>query len=361
MTNEYYNHGGYPAYEAPGDSTSARAEFDSITTGLNKLPSLSGFGKSIVRVNAAGTALESVAPSTVGFPTNLGSVAGTNVITATASPTLLSYAPNQQFFFAAAGANTASVTVAIDGLAALALHRPDGSALQPSDIPGADYRCLIVIRATDAVLLNPYNEVTAAVYSAAAKATPVSADLLLLVDSAASFGVKSLSWAANITALETVFDARYAPIQYLSAGTRAPFNQTAAPTGWTKDTAAALNDTAMRIVTGAVGSGGANAFSTAAYTPTITSTISGTTGGHALSVAELAVHNHSYASVNASSTFTAGGVTALTSTVGSTTGDAGSGTAHTHPLSAANAPISSGSSSITLSLKYNDFIIAVKN
>jgi len=48
----------------------------------------------------------------------------------------------------------------------------------------------------------------------------------------------------------------------LSTGTRMSFNQTAAPTGWTKDITAAMNDSIMRIVTGNVGSGGSTAFST---------------------------------------------------------------------------------------------------
>ncbi|MGE0446385.1 MAG: hypothetical protein AB7P99_14250 [Vicinamibacterales bacterium] len=46
------------------------------------------------------------------------------------------------------------------------------------------------------------------------------------------------------------------------AGTRTTFNQSAAPTGWTKETNAAYNDAAFRIVTGSASSGGANAFST---------------------------------------------------------------------------------------------------
>lgn len=40
------------------------------------------------------------------------------------------------------------------------------------------------------------------------------------------------------------------------------FNQTTAPTGWTKVTSAAYNDSALRITTGAVGAGGSDAFST---------------------------------------------------------------------------------------------------
>lgn len=48
--------------------------------------------------------------------------------------------------------------------------------------------------------------------------------------------------------------------QYIEAGTKMLFQQTTAPTGWTKDTT--HNDKSLRIVSGTVGSGGSVAFST---------------------------------------------------------------------------------------------------
>jgi len=45
-------------------------------------------------------------------------------------------------------------------------------------------------------------------------------------------------------------------------GTRMTFNQTTAPTGWTKDSAAAYNDATIRTTTGSVSTGGTRAFST---------------------------------------------------------------------------------------------------
>lgn len=44
------------------------------------------------------------------------------------------------------------------------------------------------------------------------------------------------------------------------AGTAALFSQTAAPTGWTKETGSSYNDRALRLTTGTVGSGGSTAF-----------------------------------------------------------------------------------------------------
>lgn len=56
--NEYYSHAGYPATNASGSSASMRAELDSIAAGFDKLPPLAGNALKTVRVNAAGTALE---------------------------------------------------------------------------------------------------------------------------------------------------------------------------------------------------------------------------------------------------------------------------------------------------------------
>lgn len=145
------------------------------------------------------------------------------------------------------------------------------------------------------------------------------------------------------------------------SGTRMSFNQTNAPTGWTKDVTAALNDSILRIVTGAVGAGGSQAFST-------WNGLSAT-GAHTLTTAELPAHNHAITDPghkhNASASSAAGSwdysqyiaaatVLSGTNTVAiqnATTGisvqNTGSGTAHTHPLSNG--------------IKYNDFIIASKD
>jgi len=64
MANDYFTNSGYPPFNANGDSASARAEFALVTSGFDKLPSLAGFALRLVRVNAAGTALESVTAAT---------------------------------------------------------------------------------------------------------------------------------------------------------------------------------------------------------------------------------------------------------------------------------------------------------
>ena len=128
------------------------------------------------------------------------------------------------------------------------------------------------------------------------------------------------------------------PIAFPS-GTRIAFQQTTVPTGWTKDTTAALNDSAMRIVTGTAGSGGTLGLSTAS------------TGTYALQIADMPSHTHTLTlpAVTGTGIVAASATWASLSTVQSnptaTTAATGTGTAHSHPLA----------------LKYYDFSIGTKN
>lgn len=124
------------------------------------------------------------------------------------------------------------------------------------------------------------------------------------------------------------------------SGTRMAFQQTSAPTGWTKDTTAAINDAILRLVTGSASSGGSTAFSTwNAQTAT---------GATTLSTAQIPSHTHSY-TVNTYSSeghgiYSNGYSNGQTS---DNTGAQGGGGSHTH--------------SLTQSIKYYDFIIASAN
>lgn len=66
MTNPYYDHTSYPSQGAAGSSSAARAEFELIEAGFNKLPVLAGNGSEIVSINAGATALESIATTGTG-------------------------------------------------------------------------------------------------------------------------------------------------------------------------------------------------------------------------------------------------------------------------------------------------------
>jgi len=67
-----------------------------------------------------------------------------------------------------------------------------------------------------------------------------------------------------------------------ASGTLMLFQQTAAPTGWTKQTT--HNDKALRVVSGTASSGGTTAFSTAMSTPSVSGSISGSPDVSGLSV-----------------------------------------------------------------------------
>jgi len=129
----------------------------------------------------------------------------------------------------------------------------------------------------------------------------------------------------------------------IGLGARMMFQQTSAPTGWTKETNATYNDAALRFVTGTVGTGGADAFSTHFGT-------SKSTAGHSLSIAEMPAHAHTVVS-----TQTDGGDSDKTvaGNSGNVIGDCsttsvGSGSAHSHTLNNFN-------------IKFADCIIAVKD
>jgi hypothetical protein len=61
MANNFYNHGSFPTTGSSATSASMRSELDSIASGFDKLPALTGNGNKIVVVNGAGTALTQIA------------------------------------------------------------------------------------------------------------------------------------------------------------------------------------------------------------------------------------------------------------------------------------------------------------
>ena len=156
-----------------------------------------------------------------------------------------------------------------------------------------------------------------------------------------------------------------------ASGTKMLFNQTAAPTGWTKITSS--NDVALRVVSGTVGSGGSVAFETAfaSHTPTISKpAITMTNAAFTLTTSEIPGHNHTLRPYNGTGNAFNGGSELLAgngagsrvSGVGNTgtQGGGGSGGSHTHANSAELAATPT-SSAINLDVSYVDVIIASKD
>jgi len=93
---------------------------------------------------------------------------------------------------------------------------------------------------------------------------------------------------------DAVTAAKIADAERFASGTKMLFQQTAAPTGWTKDTT--HNDKALRITSGTVGTGGSVAFETAfasqSVAGSISNSVSGSTASHTLAVSEIPSHTH---------------------------------------------------------------------
>jgi hypothetical protein len=153
-------------------------------------------------------------------------------------------------------------------------------------------------------------------------------------------------------------------IDAFPSGTKMLFQQTSAPTGWTKDTT--HNDKALRVVTGSASSGGTNSFSTsfASYTPAGTNAV--TIASHPLILAEIPSHTHSITEdyTKEDNNFTAGGTYPLregSTTVGTktlTTTSAGGSQGHTHSGSTA---VFAGTASTQFAVQYVDVIVATKD
>lgn len=138
------------------------------------------------------------------------------------------------------------------------------------------------------------------------------------------------------------------------SGTLMLFQQTSAPTGWTKQTT--HNDKALRVVSGTASSGGTTAFTTvfADQTPTIT-TSGLSAAATTLTVAQIPSHTHGSVLTTTPQNYRDGAEFNFYYSSGST-GATGGGGSHTHSLTG-----SATSSAITLNVQYVDLIIASKD
>ena len=155
------------------------------------------------------------------------------------------------------------------------------------------------------------------------------------------------------------------------ANTSMIFNQASAPTGWTKQTGAALANTAMSIVTGTGGgTGGADSFYSTFTTTkntdigSATVSVSGTVGGTTLSTPTIPSHSHG---VNI------GDGNNPTPYPGSVRGNAGppltpvnttnagGGSSHSHPFSVSSSSLGGTISVPAMDIKYANVIVANKD
>lgn len=148
-------------------------------------------------------------------------------------------------------------------------------------------------------------------------------------------------------------------------GTQTFFNQSTAPTGWTKQTT--FDDYTLRVVSGTSGNSnyGSNGVSTAFVDGTWPGTITGVTGSVVSADGDLPSHNHPFGYVTVISlgqimvSYTPTGQY-VTSSIGTkTAAAAGTGSAHTHIIQLGSGTITGNPTGFAVT--YVDFILAAKS
>jgi hypothetical protein len=193
-------------------------------------------------------------------------------------------------------------------------------------------------------------------------------------------GVTASGTSGNVlTSNGSAWVSQAAPVpESFPSGTLMLFQQTAAPTGWTKQTT--HNNKALRVVTGTASSGGSVAFTTAFASKAVTGTVSVsattgqvaapvTVGNRTLSTPQIPSHAHNAGSagqVQFSTSPYAQQVRRLNSS-SPATANAGGGGSHNHPGSGGqhahpvSAPATFSGTAINLAVQYVDLIIAAKD
>ena len=181
----------------------------------------------------------------------------------------------------------------------------------------------------------------------------------------------------------------FVSVAAFDAGTKMIFNQTASPTGWTKDTVS-NDDSALRVTTGTVGPGGSAGFATAMGTPAVSGTvgltgdlaagnlavsISGNISDTTLTSNQIPSHTHNIShsmgtgatNGNNQNVVTRAAQSTKSITAASTGGGLGHNHAHTLSGSMTGTPGvgnlagSLSSATATINVKYVDVIVATKD
>lgn len=182
-------------------------------------------------------------------------------------------------------------------------------------------------------------------------------------------------------------------IELFPSGTAMLFQQTSAPTGWTKSTT--HNDKALRVVSGTASSGGTTAMSTALGTPSVSGTvgISGapavgnlavsmsgnvSVGNTTLSVNTIPSHSHSYSVPQGYTTNSYNQTSMITpsrayANLNYNTGNKGNNGSHGHSASHNLSGVLNGAPSVgnlagslssataAINVQYVDVIVAIKD
>jgi hypothetical protein len=156
------------------------------------------------------------------------------------------------------------------------------------------------------------------------------------------------------------------------SGTKMVFYQASAPTGWTQDTAAALSNTVMSVVTGTGGgTGGSTSYFSSFLATTdksapaqpVSGSVSGTVGNTTLSTPQIASHTHPL-NRRAGNPTPSGPIAGPFDNQPSNpfaTGSAGGGGSHSHPFSGSLASATADVTIPAANVKYANVIVATKD
>jgi len=122
----------------------------------------------------------------------------------------------------------------------------------------------------------------------------------------------------------------------IAAGSRMIFEQSTAPTSWTKINT--HDNKALRVVTGSASPGGTTAFTTVFTTRAVSGSVSGTVGPHTLTWSQMPSHRHATGTgvennPGVSPTVPATNTVRLADAGAPFSGEAGADQAHSHPFS----------------------------
>lgn len=180
---------------------------------------------------------------------------------------------------------------------------------------------------------------TAQIQASSIDSTKISS---VIIATKGGTGLTSPGTSGNVLTSNGTTWTSSVPVAF-DSGTRLIFAQTAAPTGWTKDTTN-YNNHALRVVTGSASTGGSVDF-TVAFASGLSA------GATTLSTSEIPSHAHSITSLTTGGSVSAGFVYAnynCSSLTYYNTNSAGGGGSHTHTIP-------------SFAVKYLDVITATKN
>lgn len=312
----------------------------STTAANNNLPAPDGWpeGQIINSINNA--AREDLARTARWYGDHKGSITTAGTLTAytyASARTITAYYDGLDIvadFHVTCGA---SPTFNVDAVAAAPLIWPDGTALVADDIP---INAKVMLR-YDGVSF----QVMSAVLSPGSKQDDVITTRGDIVRGSTGGGPERLAVGATTTVLTSDgTDPSWQALDAFASGTRMLFQQTAAPTGWTKEVGATFDNIGLRVVTGTVGGSTAGTDTwTATFSP------SKATASHTLTISEMPAHTHDQ-DVNTllgPSGIQPGDSGQVTMDIGGTTQSRGGGSGHTHNM--------------TMDLQYRDVIVAAKD